>query len=1686
MVMTGRSLRREKRSPLFRLFQSGDYSRAPWKLFIVHLFSSLTRGSPKRRRDTQTVREDTFNQEWANKRPDRKKAGSTASQPWATVEPIPTIASIRDRGIGLQKSGLWDAAGDHPMAPPWYPPALRRVTLLGLFSMSTITGTVNHSVTIGNGTYTSPLTVTAAGYIDASTGNGVQAASFTEVVNSGKIVGGESGIALFNAGSIDNSGLIQAGLDDGIYIAKGGTVTNSGTIFGGSSAGAWALNFYLAASATMTVSAYNTGLIQGRGGVLFSYLANATATLTNSGTINGTAVGTFGAHAGNGLYFLNAAGGVDNTGAASAIVGAQNGIYVKAGGFKGAGNTITNAGRIAGTLGFGVLVNAPNIPNYSYAENLVNTGLIQGHDGGVSMLAANVTITNSGTIIGTYGRGISLAAVANVDNMGLIQGTIGLYATGNVTNSGTIIGTDGGYGKSGLRLRGGTLTNSGTIADTGAHGIGVYMYHITGQNVIVDSGTISGGSGTAVFFKGAYASNRLVLEPGYKLLGGGTNIGIVVGDTDKDATNTLELGSAASAGTISAALPTEFVNFGTIVEDSGAQWTLTAANTLASGVTLSNAGTMTLAGVLNLSGTLTNTGSIFGTVTLGGGGHVTNGASGSAAGLIEGSGAGVLITGTGSAAVVNFGTIMATGTASSSFGLNLSSGDTLNNYGYVSGRTGVYVGSTAGSRVVNDGTILGDAFHGVYANIQASVANNGTGVIQGVSDGIELTGGGLVTNGAFGSTAAVIEGGVGIQATGTAGVVVVNYGTIVGTNGTAVAFSAASSILLLGGGSTLIGAAVGGGGMIEFVGSGTLASPFTGFSSAYIDPGANWTLSGSDTIASGGTFSIAGTLVNNGTLITGGVGIEEKGTFGARIINYGTITGTGGTGIFASAAGATVTNLGVTGTARISGASYGIQLTAGGYVTNGARGKTAETIIGANEGVLIQGASGSLQNYGTIATTVTSGNNFAINLSNGGYVGNHGLLSGRQGVVIFNGAGSVYNNGTILGSGYNGVYAQLYSTLFNVGGSGITGGLIDAPIGARFHAGGEVVNGFFGISNATIRGADVGVLIEGASGSVVNFGTITSTATAGNHYGIKLAEGGYLLNLATGVVTGRQGIVIFNNAGTILNYGTILGTQYNGVYSQVAATVSNLATGLISGPIPINLAGGGTVIDSGAISSASGVAISFGGTASNLLGLEAGYKLAGNVLGSSSATNTVELIGSTGAAVTVDYAGLGLSGFQDLLFGPGGFATLDITNALGLTISGFNQTSDTIDLTGITNGTIGYFDHVDNRVTITGTGGSVTLQLDASDSANLMTSADGSGGTNLSITCFCRGTLIRTTKGEVAVEDLEIGDRVVTLSGAARPIKWIGRRAYDPRFVRGNRNILPVRVCAGALGAGVPARDLCISPEHALYINGLFLPARLLVNAATIRQDPWPENIEYFHIELYSHDVIFAEGATAETFIAFGGRAMFQNGLEFAALYPDDDPPDWEAYEALLTRGEAGLRRVRARLLSQAERLGEISRDPQLHLIVDGAVVGAAAVEGGIHRFAISVGAGDVRIASRSVIPAEAEACASDKRRLGVAVRSIVLFGANGRIEIGPDSRALCDGFHKDEGSHRWTDGNAILPAGYLVGISGIEIQLAATDLLYPVVPQVVAAPASSPKKRSPSRRRNKRKSRLLHTRRVV
>ncbi len=120
------------------------------------------------------------------------------------------------------------------------------------------------------------------------------------------------------------------------------------------------------------------------------------------------------------------------------------------------------------------------------------------------------------------------------------------------------------------------------------------------------------------------------------------------------------------------------------------------------------------------------------------------------------------------------------------------------------------------------------------------------------------------------------------------------------------------------------------------------------------------------------------------------------------------------------------------------------------------------------------------------------------------------------------------------------------------------------------------------------------------------------------------------------------------------------------------------------------------------------------------------------------------------------------------------------------------------------------------------------------------------------------------------------------------PIKWIRRRSYSGRFAPGPRkHILPICIKAGALDENVPRRDLWISPHHAMYLDGVLIEAKDLVNGVSIVQAERVDKVEYFHIELDSHDVIFAEGAPSESFIDDDSRNIFHNAHEFHALYPD-------------------------------------------------------------------------------------------------------------------------------------------------------------------------------------------------------
>ena len=369
------------------------------------------------------------------------------------------------------------------------------------------------------------------------------------------------------------------------------------------------------------------------------------------------------------------------------------------------------------------------------------------------------------------------------------------------------------------------------------------------------------------------------------------------------------------------------------------------------------------------------------------------------------------------------------------------------------------------------------------------------------------------------------------------------------------------------------------------------------------------------------------------------------------------------------------------------------------------------------------------------------------------------------------------------------------------------------------------------------------------------------------------------------------------------------------------------------------------------------------------------------------------------------------------------------------------------------------FDASGEVLEVVGTDGSLT-QHDSSGAQVLATAgviaasvAFGPSGEVLDevIACYCRGTLIRTDRGEVPIEELTIGDRILTVSGALRPIKWIGRRGYDGRFIAGNRQVLPVVVKTGALADGVPARDLWLSPGHALYLDGVVVPVAHLVNSMSIRQAIEVEAVEYFHIELDSHDILLAERAPAESYVDVGNRAQFQNAAEFPRLYPEDQRPG--AYCAPLCEGGETVAAIRRRLLARLPALGwQMIEDCDLHLVVDGRRLDRERAEGEVWVFGVPAGARDIRIASRAAAP-RVIGINDDPRRLGIMLRRMVLRSASLTITVGFDAPSLTEGFDAPEATHRWTDGYARVPGSLLHCFDGdFELELDAGPMpFYPV-----------------------------------
>ena len=137
--------------------------------------------------------------------------------------------------------------------------------------------------------------------------------------------------------------------------------------------------------------------------------------------------------------------------------------------------------------------------------------------------------------------------------------------------------------------------------------------------------------------------------------------------------------------------------------------------------------------------------------------------------------------------------------------------------------------------------------------------------------------------------------------------------------------------------------------------------------------------------------------------------------------------------------------------------------------------------------------------------------------------------------------------------------------------------------------------------------------------------------------------------------------------------------------------------------------------------------------------------------------------------------------------------------------------------------------------------------------------------------CFVAGTNISTPDGEREVSALKPGDMVTLASGNSAAVVWTGHRRS-----RGLLNDAPVIFRPGSLGPCRPSRELRVSPDHAMLIEDVLVPAFLLVNGSTIcRADPVP--VTYHHIELYRHGILLAEGAPAERYLDSGNRRQFSN-----------------------------------------------------------------------------------------------------------------------------------------------------------------------------------------------------------------
>jgi len=684
-----------------------------------------------------------------------------------------------------------------------------------------------------------------------------------------------------------------------------------------------------------------------------------------------------------------------------------------------------------------------------------------------------------------------------------------------------------------------------------------------------------------------------------------------------------------------------------------------------------------------------------------------------------------------------------------------------------------------------------------------------------------------------------------------------------------------------------------------------------------------------------------------------GDGVDIDG--GATILNRagGTIEGTGAGGYdsngrFNNSEGISIGGGSVSNSGTIRGAAFGIVVNNDSNPA-GSRSGVAATQITNNASGTITGQNGyaiRLENKTGTAADNDTITNFGTITGNGGVPsgtvlrqdgaadpGTVGTLDGRTYTAADAGSSRfIRGDGSAIQTGEGSDTLSNYGVI--TGNSGRAINLEGGNDTLNLYTGSSVVgriDGGAGTDTLNLRlddrtGADValGASSGATTGSLGDVANVEVLAVQSGTWTVQDAQtyaSGITVSRGAGLSVGANGSL----AGDVANAGTL-----------TFAHTGNLATmGAISGSGSVVQAWTGTLALSGANTYSGGTTIQSG-----TLNLGAA---------TSAGTGAITFASLSDTAT----ARLGL----DVAAQPTG------KGAFTNTLTNFGSGNE-LALAGLTDPSVSY-NSANSTITVTGTrtgGGQVSENfiLSAPRATSFTAAADGQGNTIVcaatatnpttppnpapptspappanptnaaqptnSAPCYVTGTRIRVLRErtivDALVEDLRVGDLALTTSGKPCPIRWIGSRSY-PGFTAPQHD-RPVRIKAGALTEGVPARDLLVSPDHALWLDGLFVAAGHLVNGTSITRGETIRDLTYWHVELDRHDLLLAENTPAESFLpAPGVRRQFDSqDANDAPASPVPYAPRTELGSAL-----AGLRRrliQRAGFSSESDGIGVV------------------------------------------------------------------------------------------------------------------------------------------------------------------